>query len=128
MIKQILVFIVLLAFLMPSPLLAKSMPPKEQNISLTSNINKKKAVVVIHFQQLKDVIKTDYVLTYTSNNITQGAVGTVTANGKLQEKREIFLGTCSNNNCIKHNPKNMKLTLTTKYKSGKIITSQYSIK
>lgn len=100
----------------------------EQNILVIANLIKARQSVLINFLKLGDVSKIDYVLTYNSNNIPQGVAGSINVNGEKLINREIFLGTCSKKSCIKHSPKNIWLAVTTHYKSGKVVTTNYLVK
>lgn len=90
---------------------------------------KLKSIVRVQFVRVNNVKKVSYVSTYTYNNIPQGVSGSFNPNGKNTVQKDIFLGTCSQNVCIKHfSASNIQLEVTFEYKNGSQITKTYNVK
>ncbi|HUW21620.1 MAG TPA: hypothetical protein VMW41_03025 [Candidatus Bathyarchaeia archaeon] len=84
--------------------------------------------VLINFGDFGDAVSVTYTLTYTSNGISQGAMGTATQETAGQQ-RELLFGTCSGSYCRWHgNIQNARLTIDSKLKSGIVIRKPYRIK
>lgn len=85
--------------------------------------------VLLTLINLATVSRVDYVLRYTANGLSQGAVGSKVPGGKSTDSRDLYFGTCSKGVCTPHtNIKNASLTVTTTLKSGKIHSKRYIIK
>lgn len=85
--------------------------------------------VVLTLTNLAAVSRVDYVLNYSANGLSQGAVGSAVSGGKSTDSRDLYFGTCSKGVCTPHTTiTNAKLTVTTTLKSGKIHSKRYIIK
>lgn len=102
----------------PKLYLAQAVPV---NFSWQNNIN-------THFIILKNVKKVSYMLTYNTNGVPEGVMGNFDPNGKIQVTKNIFLGTCSANSCIKHkNIKDINLEVEFTYKDNHTVTKNYKV-
>lgn len=85
--------------------------------------------ILLTLTNLASVSRVDYVLNYSANGLSQGAVGSSIPGGKSTDSRDLYFGTCSKGVCTPHtNIKNASLTVTTTLKSGKIHSKRYIIK
>jgi len=85
--------------------------------------------ILLTLTNLASVSRVDYVLNYSANGLSQGAVGSAVSGGKSSDTRDLYFGTCSKGVCTPHtNIKNASLTVTTTLKSGKIHSKRYIIK
>lgn len=85
--------------------------------------------IFLTLTNLTTVSRVDYVLHYTANGLSQGAIGSAVPQGKSTDTRDVYFGTCSKGVCTPHsNITNAKLTVTTTLKSGKIHSKRYVIK
>lgn len=84
--------------------------------------------VILSLSKLNNAFSVSYQLTYTSNGIPQGVMGTVTP-VRTTETRELLFGTCSGNVCRYHtNIQNARLVITSKLKSGFTTRKTYRIR
>lgn len=130
--KLVMILAITLIFLTAGPALTQAANAKRveqiQTISVHLELIRK-STLLLRFNKLNDVTRIDYVLTYTANGVPQGVVGSVIPpHRRNNATRQIFLGTCSQNSCIKHDAKNINLEVTTKYKNGQTITTTYTLK
>jgi len=85
--------------------------------------------VILTFQNLGNVTRATYTLSYTANGIDQGAVGSVAPSGSTTDTRDIYFGTCSHGVCTPHRGiQNAVLLVETQLKSGNTNTKRYRIK
>lgn len=85
--------------------------------------------LLLSFSHFNGIESVNYSFIYDTNGTVQGAGGTISANNNPTAQRELLFGTCSSGTCRYHNNiSNAKLTLTTKFSSGKKITKIYRIK
>jgi hypothetical protein len=85
--------------------------------------------ITVTFTNLGQVEKSEYVLSYLTNGIDQGVVGTVNATGQPTDSRDLYFGTCSHGVCTPHyNITNATLVITTSLKNGGVNTKRYRIK
>ncbi len=85
--------------------------------------------IIIYFSGLTNANSVNYSLSYESNGISQGAMGTITNPGVSVDTRELLFGTCSGGVCRYHqNITNAKLVITSKLKSGYTTRKTYRIK
>jgi hypothetical protein len=85
--------------------------------------------VVINFTGLKNAKSVTYSLTYNSNGIPQGAMGTITNIVGSADSRELLFGTCSHGVCRYHTGiTDTKLVITSKLKSGLTTRKPYRLR
>lgn len=85
--------------------------------------------VIVNFVGLNNASSVSYSLTYNSNGIPQGAMGTMTNISGTTDSRELLFGTCSGGVCRYHsNITNAKLVITSKLKSGYTTRKTYRIR
>jgi len=85
--------------------------------------------VIIYFSGLTNASSVTYSLSYESNGIPQGAMGTISNIATATDNRELLFGTCSGGVCRYHqNIINAKLVITSKLKSGYTTRKTYKIK
>ncbi len=108
----------------------KSAGVKTSGVSYSSaKLSRATHSIVLTFTNLSTVSRVDYVLSYTANGVSQGALGSAIPAGKSNDTRDLYFGTCSKGVCTPHtNIKNASLTVTTTLKSGKIHSKRYIIK
>ncbi|MFC1790356.1 hypothetical protein ACFLZP_02635 [Patescibacteria group bacterium] len=84
--------------------------------------------LLVNFGSFGNVVSVTYTLSYTSNGVSQGAMGVVKPES-AGSQREILFGTCSSGVCRWHdNVRNARLVIDSKLSSGKIIRKPYRIK
>lgn len=82
----------------------------------------------VYFAPLLNVENISYLLTYTADEIPQGVEGSFDPGKKLAIMKTIFLGTCSQNSCVKHsNIEDLKLEVNFEFKDGSNQIKQYAI-
>ena len=85
--------------------------------------------IIINFAGLNNASSVNYSLTYDSNGIAQGAVGTMTNIAGSSDSRELLFGTCSHGVCRYHTGiTNARLVITSKLKSGITTRKSYRLK
>jgi len=83
----------------------------------------------VSFSNLQTASSISYELTYDSNGITQGVIGTITPSGQTIATRELLFGTCSKNVCTYHtNITGMKFVVTSTHTSGIKIRKTFRVK
>lgn len=91
--------------------------------------NSTRTGLVISFSGLTNATSVTYSLSYESNGIPQGAMGTITNPVVSVDTRELLFGTCSGGVCRYHqNITNAKLVITSKLKSGYTTRKTYLIR
>lgn len=84
--------------------------------------------LIVNFSGLLKTNSVSYTLSYNTNGIPQGVVGTITSTADTAQ-REFLFGTCSAGVCRYHsNLTNMKLTVTSNLKSGKRAIKTFRVK
>lgn len=84
--------------------------------------------LLINFGEFGNVVSVTYTLTYTSDGVAQGAMGTVAPESAGQQ-REVLFGTCSAGVCRYHtNIQNARLVIDSKLSSGLTVRKPYRIK
>jgi len=84
---------------------------------------------IISFAGLSNANSVNYSLTYDSNGIAQGAMGTMTNIAGSSDSRELLFGTCSHGTCRYHTGIiNARLVITSKLKSGITTRKSYKLK
>lgn len=87
-----------------------------------------KNTINTRFLLLKNVKNVSYMLTYNTNGVPEGVMGNFDPNGRNQVSKNIFLGTCSANSCVKHkNIKDIKMEVVFTYKDNRTETKTYNI-
>lgn len=82
----------------------------------------------VYFAPLVRVENISYVLTYDAEGVPQGVQGSFDPGKKLTVMKTIFLGTCSQGNCVKHQDiENLELEVTFEFKDGSTETKTYEI-
>lgn len=85
--------------------------------------------IIISLSGLSNAESVSYELTYNTNGITQGAMGTISNITNSTDSRELLFGTCSGGVCRYHtNITNAKLIITSKLKSGTTTRKSYRLK
>lgn len=85
--------------------------------------------VIINFSGLTNANSVTYSLSYNSNGIPQGAMGTISNIITSTDTRELLFGTCSGGVCRYHqNLTNASLVITSKLKSGYTTRKTYKIR
>jgi len=85
--------------------------------------------VIINFAGLTNAISVTYSLTYSSNGIPQGVMGTITNIAGSVDSRELLFGTCSHGVCRYHTGiTDARLVITSKLKSGITTRKSYRLK
>jgi len=85
--------------------------------------------VIISFSGLSNAKSVTYSLSYNTNGIAQGAMGTISNITTSTDTRELLFGTCSGGVCRYHqNITNAKLVITSKLNSGSTTRKTYKIK
>jgi hypothetical protein len=85
--------------------------------------------VIVSFAGLSNASSVNYSLTYDSNGIAQGAMGTMTNIAGSSDSRELLFGTCSHGVCRYHTGIiNARLVITSKLKSGITTRKSYKLK
>lgn len=142
--KNVLKVFILVYFFLFTPLVTRPafalkkrvLTPVKKAAAKTSGVSYSKAKlsrpthsVLLTLTNLATVFRVDYVLNYSANGLSQGAVGSSIPGGKSTDSRDLYFGTCSKGVCTPHtNITNAKLTVTTTLKSGKIHSKRYLIK
>ena len=85
--------------------------------------------VIVNFAGLSNANSVNYSLTYDSNGLAQGAMGTMTNIAGSSDSRELLFGTCSHGVCRYHTGiTNARLVITSKLKSGITTRKSYKLK
>jgi hypothetical protein len=85
--------------------------------------------IIINFGGLTNAKSVTYSLTYSSNGIPQGAMGTMTNISGASDSRELLFGTCSHGVCRYHTGiTDGRLVITSKLKSGITTRKSYRLK
>lgn len=85
--------------------------------------------VIINFVGLTNAKSVTYSLTYSSNGIPQGAMGTMTNIAGSVDSRELLFGTCSHGVCRYHTGiTDARLVITSKLKSGITTRKSYRLR
>jgi len=126
----VLIFSILaISFFAPSAFAAKKFVPKVAVVSVSAVRIPTKNSVRAYFSNLRSVKTISYMLTYNSNGVGQGVSGSINPGKKLSVSRDLFLGTCSKNVCVRHNnPKNIKLQVTVTYVNNTSTSKTYNVK
>lgn len=84
--------------------------------------------LIVNFSGLSKANTVSYTLSYNTNGVPQGVVGSITPTADTAS-RELLFGTCSSGVCRYHsNLTNMKLIVTSNLKSGKRAIKTFRIK
>lgn len=85
--------------------------------------------VVVTFPSMNSISSIVYTLSYQSNNISQGVMGTVSPSGVPSESRDLYFGTCSKGVCTPHTSiTNASLLIETTLPNGGVHRKRYIIK
>jgi len=85
--------------------------------------------IIVYFSGLNNATSVNYSLTYNSNGIPQGAMGTMTNISSASDSRELLFGTCSHGICRYHTGiTDGRLVITSKLKSGITTRKSYKLK
>lgn len=141
--KKILSFGFLLfgvLFFYPHDVLAKRVLPTAGSAKTTAKTTTKgvtakvkfrsdRRAIVVTLSNLSIATKVDYVLSYTSKSVAQGASGTITSGAEDPLTREILFGTCSHGVCRYDSQiTNAKFTVTTTLKNGRKVSKSFRLK
>lgn len=99
-----------------------------RGVQASVNFRSDRRGLLINFSDFGQAVSVTYTLTYTSNGVPQGAMGSVTSDTAGQQ-RELLFGTCSAGICRYHtNITNARLVIDSKLSSGLTIRKPYRIK
>lgn len=142
----VVIVIFFLSFLLPSPVSAKKvLPHLQKNASAPTKTASNKPsggrvvtsvkfrgdrrAVILSLSNLFAAKKIDYLLSYNTRSIAQGASGTVIPADKNSSSHELILGTCSKGICrYDTGITNAKLTITSILTNGSKVIKRYKIK
>ena len=145
MLKRI-IFLLLMAifllFLVPSKTLAakprmsrgttggsKSYVSSGGRVTTSVRFRGDRRAIFINFAGLNNATSISYSLTYNTNGIPQGAIGTITKFSGSSDSRELLFGTCSKGVCRYHTGiTDARLVITSKLKSGFTTRKSYRLK
>ena len=97
-------------------------------VGYSVRFNSTRTGLIISFSGLTNANSVNYSLSYETNGISQGAMGTITNPEVSVDTRELLFGTCSGGVCRYHqNITNAKLVITSKLKSGYTTRKTYRI-
>ena len=132
-----IIFSILLLLVIASPIHAAKLRVRKSaasggngGISYSSaKLSRTTNSIIVTFQNLTDVKRIQYELSYLTNGTAQGAMGTITPTGLVSDSRDLYFGTCSRGVCTPHyNITNATLFITTQLNSGGTNTKRYRIK
>jgi hypothetical protein len=137
-----IMLVIFTLFLYSTPIYAAKKRVKLANTSTTSSTYTSSAAiysvaklsrptnsVVATFPSMNSVKSISYILSYKSNGMEQGAVGTVLPSGSSTESRDLYFGTCSKGVCTPHmGISNASLLIETTLPNGGIHRKKYIIK
>jgi hypothetical protein len=135
--RALFVFFIFSLIFLISPLSPKALAlkkriraPKIPGVSYSSaRLSRLTNSVIVTFLHLDKTKRVDYVLSYTANGISQGAMGAIVPTGQINDSRDLYFGTCSHGVCTPHyNIRNAKLTITTTLTTGATYIKRYIIK
>ena len=131
----ILVLLVSILFLTPSPALAKkkivrsgqASAPRPYGVWVKPKLRSDHNALILAFGGLNYATGLNYTLTYTSDKIAQGVQGSHQPETNNFQK-ELLFGTCSGTNCTYHQKiTDMLLEVKLKLKTNKTLTRHYQI-
>jgi hypothetical protein len=94
----------------------------------SAKLRSDRKAIYLFLSNLLSASSVSYELTYFSNDIPQGVIGSIRPK-KNNETRELLFGTCSKSVCRYHtNIADMKLKVTSKLSSGKTSIKTYIIR
>lgn len=106
----------------------KSGSAKTQGIPITVKFRSDRRAILADFRNLENAQKVEYTLTYTTEGIEQGVVGTINPTTN-EEKRELLFGTCSKNVCRYHTGiSGAKFIVTTTLKNGRKVVKPFRLR
>ncbi len=98
-------------------------------VTTSARFRSDRKAIIINFAGLSNANSVNYSLTYDSNGIAQGAVGTMMNIAVSSDSRELLFGTCSHGVCRYHTGiTNARLVITSKLKSGITTRKSYKLK
>ena len=141
MLKKLIIFLLIFAFFsFPETTLALKARTKRggsgggsyllsNRVGYSVRFNSTRTGLIISFSGLTNANSVNYSLSYETNGISQGAMGTITNPEVSVDTRELLFGTCSGGVCRYHqNITNAKLVITSKLKSGYTTRKTYRIR
>jgi hypothetical protein len=97
--------------------------------SISVRIRSDRKAITINLSNVQVLTSVNYMLSYKTNGIDQGAGGMMTDLTTGSVSRELLFGTCSRGACRYHTGiTNAKLEVVIKYKTGKQLIKRYKIK
>jgi hypothetical protein len=94
----------------------------------TAKLSRGTNSISVSFINEANVKHIDYTLTYSTNGIPQGVVGSVSPSGS-SDQRDLYFGTCSHGVCTPHyHITGASLTIETTFKDGSSNIKRYKIK
>ena len=95
---------------------------------VSPKLRSNRLALIVNFSGLSRVNSVSYTLSYNTNGIPQGVVGTITPISNTAQ-RELLFGTCSAGVCRYHtNLTGMKFVVTSNLKSGKKVIKTFRVK
>lgn len=108
---------------------APSQKTRTQGVQSSVRLKADRRGLLLKLSGFNNITSVSYQITYTSNGVPQGVMGTVQPPFAGTEQRELLFGTCSGNVCRYHtNIRDARLVVTSKLKSGSTIRKPYRIK
>lgn len=97
-------------------------------ITIAPKLRSDRLALIINFAGLLRATSVSYTLSYNTNAIPQGVVGTIIPSQDTAQ-RELLFGTCSRNVCRYHtNLTSMRLVVTTTLKTGQKLVKSFRVK
>ncbi|MBI5465648.1 hypothetical protein HY946_03475 [Candidatus Gottesmanbacteria bacterium] len=95
---------------------------------ISPRLRSDRLALIVNFSGLSKTNSVSYTLSYNTNGIPQGVVGTITPTSDTTQ-RELLFGTCSAGVCRYHtNLTNMKFVVTSNLKGGKRAIKSFRVK
>lgn len=98
-------------------------------VTTSARFRSDRRAIIVNFAGLNNSTSVSYSLTYNTNGIPQGAIGTMTNISGASDSRELLFGTCSHGVCRYHTGiTDARLVITSKLKSGLTTRKSYKLK
>jgi hypothetical protein len=111
------------------PHLAKYKASQAASVAVSVKFRSDRQAIIATFGSVANATKIDYVMSYDTNGLTQGAQGTIVPGTLNQEVRELLFGTCSKGICrYDTHITNAKFTVTVTLTNGKKIVKPFRLK
>jgi len=107
---------------------AKTVPTALASYS-SAKLSRPTNSIILSLKNLSRVKTITYELSYATNGIDQGAMGTIAIVGQSTDTRDLYFGTCSRGACSPHyNITNATLLVKTELSTGGTNSKRYNIK